>query len=322
MNISDYIGHPTQLCRIEEHQLVGGRGDNMRLIEIDNGRGLALTLSPDRCGDISRMSYRGINLGFFAPCGYVSPHYYDGSGNNFLKSFTAGFMTTCGLSHLGSPCQDDGEELGLHGTIAGIPAEEENHWIDGGELVVRMTMRDASLFARKLLLKREYRISTLRCEVTIHDHVENFGHETTPYMILYHINFGYPLLAPDSIIELSAKSTAPSDDVSRDGLPEMLRLCEPRDRYPEQCFYHEPESGHVSLSNRGLGVSVSVDFDLDELPCLTQWKLMQKGEYVLGLEPGNCFPNGRDKMRESGRLRFLAPGESAEQTLKISIREI
>ena len=110
--------------------------------------------------------------------------------------------------------------------------------------------------------------------------------------------------------------------MSRDGLPEMLRLCEPRDHYPEQCFYHEPESGHVSLANRELGISVNVDFDLDELPCLTQWKLMQKGEYVLGLEPGNCYPNGRDKMRESGKLRFLAPGESAEQTLKISVDEI
>lgn len=322
MNISDYIGHPTQLCRIEEHRLVGGRGDNMRLIEVDNGRGLALTLSPDRwrrylAYELSRNQYRLLRSLRLRLAALLRRR-----GNNFLKSFTAGFMTTCGLSHLGSPCQDDGEELGLHGTIAGIPAEEENHWRDGDELVVRLTMRDASLFARKLLLKREYRISTSRCEVTIHDHVENFGHETTPYMILYHINFGYPLLAPDSVIELSAKSTAPSDDISRDGLPEMLRLCEPRDCYPEQCFYHEPEVGHVSLSNRGLGVSVSVDFDLDELPCLTQWKLMQKGEYVLGLEPGNCFPNGRDKMRESGRLRFLAPGESAEQTLKISVDEI
>lgn len=29
----------------------------------------------------------------------------------------------------------------------------------------------------------------------------------------------------------------------------------------------------------------------------------------LGLEPGNCNPDGRDVMRKNGTLRFLSPGE-------------
>ena len=43
-----YLGHPSQLYGVEEHRLVGGKGDGMRLFEIRNGRGLELTVSADR----------------------------------------------------------------------------------------------------------------------------------------------------------------------------------------------------------------------------------------------------------------------------------
>ena len=49
--MNPYIGHETQLSGVEEHRLVGGKGDGMRLYEATNGKGLELTLSPDRNGD-------------------------------------------------------------------------------------------------------------------------------------------------------------------------------------------------------------------------------------------------------------------------------
>ena len=73
--MNPYIGHPTQLCGVEEHRLVGGKGDGMRLYEVRNGNGLEMTLSPDRNGDIARLFCRGINLSYFSPCGYVAPAY-------------------------------------------------------------------------------------------------------------------------------------------------------------------------------------------------------------------------------------------------------
>ena len=48
--MNPYIGHDSQLYGVEEHRLVGGKGDGMRLYEISNGRGLELTVSPDRAG--------------------------------------------------------------------------------------------------------------------------------------------------------------------------------------------------------------------------------------------------------------------------------
>ena len=95
--MNPYVGHNSQLYGIEEYRLAGGKGDGMRLLQIRNGKGLEMTVSPDRCADISRVSIDGMNVSYFSPCGYVAPAFYQKDGTNWLKSFTAGFLTTCGL---------------------------------------------------------------------------------------------------------------------------------------------------------------------------------------------------------------------------------
>ena len=45
----------------------------MRLFLVRNGKGLEFTVSADRCADISRLSFRGLNMSHFAACGYVAP---------------------------------------------------------------------------------------------------------------------------------------------------------------------------------------------------------------------------------------------------------
>ena len=36
--MNPYIGHETQISGVEEHRLVGGKGDGMRLYEATNGQ--------------------------------------------------------------------------------------------------------------------------------------------------------------------------------------------------------------------------------------------------------------------------------------------
>ena len=126
--MNKYIGNTAQLYGVQEYRLTGGKGDGMRMLRVRNGNGLDFEISLDRAGDISVLSVDGINMGYFAPCGYVAPQYYDNQGAGFLKSFTAGFFTTCGLTAVGSPCTDNGEELGLHGTISNTPCESFVYW--------------------------------------------------------------------------------------------------------------------------------------------------------------------------------------------------
>ena len=148
----------------------------MRLLEVRNGKGLEFTVSADRCADIARLRFRGENYGFFSVNGYVAPSYYDDKEAGWLKNFTAGFLTTCGLLAVGSPCVDQGEALPLHGAVDNIPAER-----------VLWDMRHAQIFSTKLLLTRTITCSRRKNEVTVSDTVENIGSETSPLMLLYHM---------------------------------------------------------------------------------------------------------------------------------------
>lgn len=49
--------------------------------------------------------------------------------------------------------------------------------------------------------------------------------------------------------------------------------------------------------------------------------MMGVRDYVLGLECGNCYPDGRKVMRESGMLKLLEPGEKKEYRVNVRIIE-
>lgn len=305
-----YVGHESQIYGVEEMRLVGGKADGMRILTVRNGKGLEFTISADRCGDISRLTFKGDNFSYFGPCGYVAPQYYDGKGAGFLKSFTAGFFTTCGLTAVGSPCVDNGEELPLHGTISNIPCENIYYFIENEEIHIKATVRDAAPFAHKLILEREYVCPLDKNVIYMTDKIKNIGSEDTPLEVLYHCNMGYPLLSESAEVVIPASKVDPRDDHAKDGIENCLLMEKPQRGYQEMCFYHtlsgEPT---VSIFNKEIGKGLNMSFDTNELKCFTEWKMMGEQEYVLGLEPGNCYPDGRNVMRETGMLEFLKPGE-------------
>lgn len=321
--MNQYIGHDTQVYGIEEHRLVGGKGDGMRLLEVNNGKGLEMTVSLDRCADISRLRFKGINMSYFSPCGYVAPAYYQPTGTDWLKSFTAGFLTTCGLEAVGSPCTDEGVEYPLHGTIANTPAEQAYWFEENDELVVRATMKDEVLFARKMRLNREYRISLKNNEFEIIDTIENTGDSEQAMEILYHMNMGYPLLDEDSVVTIPAKEVVPRNEHAANDIENCLKVIKPEAGYIERCYYHKfaDENGKASIYQPKLGMGLEISFNAKELDGFVEWKLMGVRDYVLGLECGNCYPDGRDVMRNIGMLKFLQPGEKKTYRVKISMME-
>ena len=50
-----------------------------------------------------------------------------------------------------------------------------------------------------------------------------------------------------------------------------------------------------------------------------EWKMMGVRDYVLGLECGNCYPDGRDVMRNTGMLKFIKPGEKKRYQVKVTL---
>lgn len=316
-----YIGHDSQIRGVEELRLVGGKGDGMRLFQVRNGKGLEFTVSADRCADITRLSFKGDNYSFISPCGYVAPAYYDDQGVNWLQSFTAGFVTTCGLSAVGNPCEDDGEATSLHGKVGNIPAEriywdedEENIWI-------KAVIREARIFQRKLKLTRTITVSKKENTLILHDAIENEGDAQSPLMVLYHMNMGYPLLSETAELFIPAESVAPRNEHSAEDLVTWNKVLTPQPGFVEQCYFHTfgEKPGRAGIYNPAIGKGLLMEFDTKLLDHFTQWKMMGVRDYVMGLEPGNCHPDGRDVMRKQGKLKFIAPGEVITYEIKITM---
>lgn len=317
-----YIGNELQIYGVTEMRLMGGKADGMRILSVRNGSGLEFEISLDRCGDISRLTFKGDNMGYFAPCGYVSPKYYDNVGNGFLKSFTAGFFTTCGLTAVGSPCVDDGEELPLHGTISNTPCDNYSHYIENDEIHIRLTVREASLFSHKLVLEREYVCPLFKNEISLTDRIKNVGSDDTPLEVLYHCNMGYPLLSENAEVKIPSLDVKPRNDHAKDGMDNCLKVENPQRGYEEKCYYHSLSGKTcVSIYNKDINKGLNIKYDTAELPFFTEWKMMGEYEYVLGLEPGNCLPDGRDVMRASGSLEFLKPDEEKIHNIKFEFTE-
>lgn len=316
-----YIGNLAQLFNVKSYRLEGGRAQGVLCTDINNGSGLNITIAADRCMDLYYASFKGYNLSYISPCGTVAPQYYENDGYNWQRSFTAGLLTTCGLANFGKPCTDNGEELGLHGRIGNIPADEYSVSTDleNGEpcVTVKGKMLQSKLFSEHLQLSRTYKVRYGINEIEMTDVVENIGYRPWEFMILYHFNFGYPLLSEDAQVYLPTKHVQPRDEISVPTADRWNLVEQPVDNLEETCYFHtmgrdEKGNSMAMIYNHKLDIGVCYTFDAEQLDHFIQWKYMGSGEYVMGLEPGNALVTGRDKARQSGRLKFLQPQEKKE----------
>lgn len=322
MDKNAYIGHPSQLCGVEEVRLVGGKGDGMRLLQVHNGKGLEFTVAADRCADIYRLKFKGDNMGYFSPSGYVSPAYYDCVGTGFLKSFTAGFLTTCGLTASGAACEDEGEQLPLHGAIGNTPCEHIWWTEDEENIHIHAEISESEIFRHKLHLKRVITCSKRENTFTITDTVENRGHAEAPIMLMYHMNMGYPLLSENAIVEIPSESVYPRDAHAAKDLDTWNKMLPPTPGFEEQCYFHTfGKEGKASIYNPDIRKGLTISFDTEALDSFTQWKMMGYRDYVLGLEPGNCTPVGRAALRQAGKLKFIQSGEKKTYVVKVELTE-
>ena len=142
------------------------------------------------------------------------------------------------------------------------------------------------------------------------DKIKNIGSEASPLEVLYHCNMGYPLLSENSEVFVPSSEVLPRNEYAKEGIEDCLKMEKPQNGYVEKCYYHIVSgTPTVSIYNPDIKKGLNIKFDTKELPYFTEWKMMGEYDYVLGLEPGNCYPDGRDVMREKGMLEFLKPDE-------------
>ena len=171
-------------------------------------------------------------------------------------------------------------------------------------------------------MKRIYRFSYLNNSFEVSDTVTNEADTESPYMILYHCNMGYPLLSENSIVKIPNNAISARDEHAKEFIDTALKMEKPQTEYQECCYYYDVKekngNAKVGIFNSVISKGLIIDYDKTTLPCFTEWKMMGKTDYVLGLEPGNCNPDGRDVLRKNGNLKFLQPDESVTTTVKFN----
>jgi len=319
----DYVGHPLQLSGVEQYRLQGGKGDGMRLLRVRNGKGTDLTISPDRCFDISELYFDGVRMNYTSPSGYVSPFYYNEGrdGFGFLKSFNCGMFTTCGLKNIGVPNEEDGVFYGLHGNIDNTPAENFSYDETDSSIIATARMRDAVIFGSKLILERTITLSKKDNLLEIRDKIKNEGTVKEAVMLLYHINIGYPLLSENASLTINSDQVIPRDDRAAEDLKTWNKMLKPVPNFQEQCYYHtfSKKKAVAAVTNPAIQKGLEISFSPSEFPQMTEWKMMGVHDYVLGLEPCTNTLEGRKTVHASGKIKEIKPGAYAEYGFQIRL---
>ena len=313
-----YIGNEDMLMTVHESRLCQGRQEGVRMINVENGGDLSVTILPDKGMDIYQIRYKGKNLSFIAPNGIVAPQYYDPRDCEWLRTAAFGFLTTIGLQHFGGPRG----LKGLHGRAATAPAEDVKitRGIEKGKpvVVIEGTMREAALFNENLRFTRTLKFFYEENKMEMTDAVENYGFKAQEYVLGYHINYGWPLLDENTVIEVSHNAVKPRNEYAGKFFPESTKkVTAPAANYPERCYIYDMKADKkgftgYSIKNPKKKLAVKVTYEAAKFPKFCQWQLFEKGQYVLCLEPLTNEMDGALVGEKGNPCPVLKAGEKRE----------
>ena len=308
----------------------------MQVVEVNNGK-LCYAILPTRGMGIWKGQCGDISLGWDSPVkDPVNPAFInlqDRGGLGWLKGFNEWFVR-CGLNSMGAPGMDtvldnSGNEfdvpLTLHGNIANVPARAVSVEVTDQAIIVKGEVDETMMLGPALRLNTEIHTEFGSGKMTIIDTVTNLGNNPQEHEMLYHINYGAPLLEKGSRMVAPFKQVAPRDPHSVEGIDTFDEYGAPQIGFVEQAYKYELAGKRGSRETMTMLRNATGDkasllrFTLKDFPCFTLWKNTagKADGYVTGLEPATSYPNSRRFEREKGRVITLAGGESRTTTLSI-----
>jgi hypothetical protein len=244
-----------------------------------------------------------------------------------------GMMFTAGLYNAGYPNEDaDGEYHPIHGRVSLVPAQDtyvKQGFADDGSYVMECggTMIENGAGGKSLSLTRKITTEAGKSEILLEDTLENLTARETQYMILYHSNFGWPMLDEGLRCIFPKAKITPRTPQAEAGLADAEKITAPVDGFFEHCFFREAEpdeNGWAThkIENDKIGVGAYISQDLSTLPILLQWKSMAPGGYALGLEPTNNYINGRSAAIADGTIPKIGPYGKIKFSIKIGFYDL
>ena len=314
--------------------LHGGMQEGVQLLRVDNGE-LILTIVFDRGMSILKVQDARTGedvFGWDSPVKeVVNPKYIDLEGRGGL-GWLYGFnewLVRCGLEFAGHPGRDvmrsntgDDKELDLtlHGRIGNIPASEVHLVFDAedpSELKIDAVVEERMFYGPQLRLDSTLTIKAGERLFRLDETVKNLSAGDQEYQIIYHTNFGRPLLEQGSKVVVAAKQITPMNDHAAQSISTYDTYSKPTQGFTEQVYLVEPWSDENGLTasvlhNRKLTRGAQMIWSTGTLPHLTIWKntAAELDGYVTGIEPGSGYPFNRRIERHFGRVPVLGAGES------------
>ena len=197
---------------------------------------------------------------------------------------------------------------------------------DSGEIAVSGTVDESRLFGNKLRMASTIRTTVGQPGITVCDEITNVSAQPSELELLYHVNFGTPLLDPGSKVVLPVVKVAPRDEVAVGNVAEWDTYGPQTPGSSEAVFFFDLAANYdgntqTLLRNAAGDRGVSLKFNKNELPYFTLWKNRQAEAdgYVTGLEPAINFPNVKSFEKQQGRVVTLAPGESRSFTIALEV---
>ncbi len=331
-------GNLDQFGGAKKAVLADGDEAGVEAVFCRTGSGLSYTVLPGRGLDISAADYKGASLCWRSTAGDKHAAYYEPEMYSWLRQFYGGLVCTCGMAYAGAPVADDPGKLdteanvGLHGRVSSTPARNvqvDGKW-DGDDywFWVSGKVRETGLYLPNLELTRKVCSKLGANSIWITDRVENLGFAPQEFMLLLHINFGFPVVSETCEVVSAVNKVEGRDPCCWDTIADYNRFAPPTPGIEEHCFYHDLKgeadgTTYVAIVNRefnhGQGIGACLRFNQGEYDQFTEWKMCAQGTYVIGLEPGTCHVEGRDKDRSEGRLKVLGPGEGRDLHMEISV---
>lgn len=316
--------------KIEQICLHGGKQEGSKIIVIHSANGLTITLCPTRGMNILHVTGPDIQLGWTSPVKeVVNPIYINTQsrqGAGWLEGFNE-MMVRCGYEWSGHPVIDkDGELYSLHGKAGNTPASEvmiEIALFPPYEIKIKGLIKESTFKKADLQTMTELSYIPGSQSFTIHDRLTNHADYPHNYQIIYHSNFSKPLLEENAHFIAPVKEISPFNDYAIKGLKDWQTYLGPTRDFDEMVFNIIPytkENGQTlaALFNKTETKGVSIEFNTQQLPCLSLWKNTdtEKQGYVTGIEPGTNFAYPMTIEREQNRIKTVAPGETVEFEVK------
>lgn len=328
---SDQHGKGAPNFYLRNTVLRGGLQNDVEVLTI-NSDGLTIKLSPTRGLGILSVEGDGVRLGWDSPVEeIVHPNNINlesRGGNGWLDGFNE-MMVRCGFEWTGHAVQADGMMYTLHGRAQNTPVSKLFVDIeDEAPYTITVSGLIKEKAFKKSNLETWVRISHVpgTKEFTVHDTVTNQGDYPRDYQIIYHSNFGTPILEEGAKFVAPVKEVSPFNGYAATGLKNWQTYLGPTKNFDEMVYNIFPYADsknqtQVMLANKAGDKGVGISFNTKQLPVLTLWKNTDtlKQGYVTGIEPGTSFAYPVTIEREQKRVPQLEPGKSADFKLTYSL---